>query len=129
MMRREQEAVMGKTFSGEDEQRRALMEAIFREHFIAVHGYIANKVRQPEVVDDLTSMVFLKAFRWLGEDRGVRQVRRWLYTTARTTIADYWQEQQKSLFLPLESVENSSVVLLEPQDDEQTQERVYHLLH
>lgn len=120
---------MGETFSDEDEQRRVLMEAIFQEHFVAVHRYISNKVRQLDVVDDLTSMVFLKAFRWLGEDRGVRQVRKWLYATAHTTIIDYWQEQQKSLFLPLESIENSSMVLFEPQIAEQTQERVYHLLH
>ncbi len=128
-MRREHEAAMGGSFSDEDERRRALMDAIFREHFTAVHRSIANKVRQPDVADDLTSMVFLKAFRWLLEDRGVGQVRSWLYATARTTIADYWQEQQKSLFLPLERIEDSSVVLFEPQDDEQTQKRVYHLLH
>jgi hypothetical protein len=83
---------MGRSFSDADERRRALMEAIFREHFSAVHRYISNKVRQTEVADDLTSMVFLKAFRWLGEDRGVRQVRSWLYAAARSTIADYWQE-------------------------------------
>jgi RNA polymerase sigma factor (sigma-70 family) len=116
-------------FSSEDERRRVLMEAVFREHFNAVHRYIANTVRPRDVVDDLTSIVFLKAFRWLGEDRGMKQVRSWLYATARTTIADYWQEQQKSLSLPLEEVEDSAVVPFEPQDDEQTQERVYHLLH
>jgi hypothetical protein len=43
----EQEAVMGSSFSEENEQRRALMEAIFREHFTEVHRYISNKVRQP----------------------------------------------------------------------------------
>jgi RNA polymerase sigma factor (sigma-70 family) len=120
---------MGESFSQEDERRRALMDAIFREHFIAVRRYISHKVSQPDAVDDLTSQVFLKAFRWLREDRGVGQVRSWLYATARTMIAEYWQEQQKSLFLPLESIEDSAVVLCAPQDDEQTQQHVYHLLH
>lgn len=115
--------------SNEDEQRRELMENIFREHFTAVHRYISSKVRQPDVVDDLTSIVFLKAFRWLRENKGVTQVRSWLYATARTTIADYWQEQQKSLFLPLERIEDGSVILFEPQNDEQVQKYVYHLLH
>src|SRR5258708_27753883 len=96
--------------SDEDEQRRELMEAIFREHFTAVHRYISNKVRQPDVADDLTSIVFLKAFRWLLEDRGVRQVRSWLYATARTTVADYWQEPQKSPLFPLHRVEGCSAV-------------------
>lgn len=116
-------------FSDEEEQRRRLMEAIFREHFTAVHRYITGKVGQLDVADDLTSMVFLKAFRWLLEDRGVRQVRSWLYATARTVVADYWHEQQKSLFLPLEQIANSAVAFFEPQDDEQTRKRVYHLLH
>lgn len=96
---------MAESFSQEDERRRALMDAVFREHFVALHHYISDKVRQPDVADDLTSQVFLKAFRWLREDRGIGQVRSWLYTTARTTIADYWQEQQKSLFIPLERIE------------------------
>src|SRR5260370_2649183 len=116
------------SYSDEDEQRRELMEAIFREHFTAVHRYISNKVRQPDVADDLTSIVFLKAFRWLLEDRGVRQVRSWLYATARTTVADYWQEQQKSPFFPLDRIEDSSVLLFEPQNDDQTQKHGVHLL-
>jgi len=124
-----QAAAMRLSSSDKDEQRRELMEAIFREHFTAVHRYISNKVRKPDVADDLTSIVFLKAFRWLLEDRGVRQVRSWLYATARTTIADYWQEQQKSPFFPLERIEDNSVLLFEPQNDEQTQKHVYHLLH
>src|SRR5258708_4154023 len=120
---------MGSSFSEENEKRRALMEAIFREHFTEVHRYISNKVRQPDVADDLTSLVFLKAFRWLLEDRGISQVRNWLYATARTTIADYWQGQQKRLALPLEMIEDSAGVSFEQVDDEQTRERVQRLLH
>lgn len=115
-------------FSEEDERRRTLMEAIFREHFTEVHRYISNKVRQPDVTDDLTSIVFLKAFRWLLEDRGMRQVRSWLYATARTTIAEYWHEQQKGLSLPLEMIEDSMAAPLEQLDDEQTLAHVQRLL-
>jgi RNA polymerase sigma factor (sigma-70 family) len=125
----EQEAAMGSSFSEEHERRRALMEAFFREHFTEVHRYISSKVRQPDVADDLTSMVFIKAFRWLLEDRGIGPVRNWLYATARTTIADYWQEQQKSPSLPLEMIEDSAAIPFEQLDDEQTQERVQRLLH
>jgi RNA polymerase sigma factor (sigma-70 family) len=120
---------MGDAFLQDDEQRRALMDAMFRVHFSAVHRYIARRVNQPDVVDDLTSQVFLKAVRWLREDLGVGQVRRWLYATARTTIAEYWQEQQKNLFLPLEKIADSAVVSMETQDDEQARKNVFHLLH
>lgn len=125
----EQEADMGSSFSEENERRRALMEAIFREHFTEVHRYISSKVRQPDVADDLTSIVFLKALRWLLEDRGMRRGRSWLYATARTTIADYWQEEQKRPSLPLEMIEDSAAAPFEQQDDEQTQEYVQRLLH
>ncbi len=105
------------------------METLFREHWTSVHRYISSKVRQPDVADDLASLVFLKAFRWLLEDRGMGQVHTWLYATARTSIADYWQEQQKRPSLPLESIEDSVAVPVEQQDDEQAQERVQRLLH
>jgi len=120
---------MESPFSEEAERRRALMEAIFRGHWTSVHRYISNKVRQPEVADDLTSLVFLKAYRWLLEDRGMSQVRNWLYATARTTIADYWQEQHKSSTLPLEMIQDSVAAPFEQLDDEQAFERVQHLLH
>jgi len=126
--RREYKAAMGLSFSGKDEQRRALMETIFREHYSEVHSFFSNKVRQPDVADDLTSMVFLKAFRWLLEDRGIRQVRSWLYAAARTTLADYWQEQLKHTALPLETIEGSTNVPFEPLENEQIQQRVQHLL-
>src|SRR5579883_510943 len=128
MMRREQEMAMCDSFPHEDEQHRALIDTIFRAHFIAVHRYIAHKVSQPDVVDDLTSQVFLKAFRWLREDRGVGQVRSWLYATARSTIAEYWQEQQTNIFLPLERIEESAAVSFTPRQDEQSRQHVYHLL-
>ena len=115
-------------FSEKDEQRRALMETIFREHYTEIHSFISNKVRQPDIADDLTSMVFLKAFRWLLEDRGMRQARSWLYAMARTTLADYWQEQLKRTSLPLEAIEDSAGVPFEQVENEQTQKRVQRLL-
>ena len=119
---------MGLSFSGKDEQRRALMETVFREHYTEIHSFISHKVRQLDVADDLTSIVFLKAFRWLLEDRGMRQVRSWLYAAARTTLADYWQEQLKRTSVPLEMIEDSAFVPFEPLENDQTQQRVQRLL-
>ena len=93
------------SFSEKERQRHKLMETIFREHYVEVHAFLLHKVRRPEVADDLTSVVFLKALRWLLEDRGIRQVRSWLYAAARTTLADYWQEQAQGAVLPLETLE------------------------
>src|SRR5260370_38961031 len=120
---------MGSFFSEEHERRRTLMETLFREHWTSVHRYISSKVRQPDVADDLASLVFLKAFRWLLEDRGMGQVHTWLYATARTRIADYWQEQHKKPSLPLQSIKGSVAGPVDQQDEGQAQERVQPLLH
>src|SRR5690242_19563386 len=118
------EVAMELSFSEQSKQRRVLMETIFREHYKGVHSFISNKVKQPEVVDDLTSKVFLKAFRWLLEDRGMRQVRSWLYATARTTIADYWREPLRFTPLSLETIEYNAPASFGHPENEQMQRRV-----
>jgi RNA polymerase sigma factor (sigma-70 family) len=128
-MSREEETTMAATFSQEDERRRALIEEMFRTHFTAVHRYISRQIQQPDLAADLTSLVFLKALRWLREDRGIPSVRSWLYAAARTTMAEYWQEQQRSVSLPLEMIEDSAPAPLDKGDERRTQERVKRLLH
>lgn len=115
------------SFSEKERQGYTLMEAIFREHYVEVHAFILHKVRRPEIADDLTSVVFLKALRWLLEDRGMRQVRSWLYAAARTTLADYWQEQAKGVALPLEALEDYAIIPHELEQGE-AQVRVQRLL-
>jgi RNA polymerase sigma factor (sigma-70 family) len=120
---------MGSSFSEEEVARRARMEALFREHFAEVYRYIYSKVKQVALAEDLTSYVFLKAFRWLLEDRGSERVRSWLYATARTTIADYWQERERTLLLLLDGAEEMAYeVSTENGQETQAYERVQHLL-
>jgi DNA-directed RNA polymerase specialized sigma24 family protein len=64
---------------------------IYRAYAADLQRYIFSKVGEPFLAEDLTSMVFLKALRWLREDQREESVRGWLYATARTTIADHWQ--------------------------------------
>lgn len=71
--------------------RDATLGSAFRENAARIYGFIYAKVGNREVAEDLTSQVFLKAARWLAEDRSADSIRSWLYTTARTVIADYWR--------------------------------------
>src|SRR6266700_746325 len=120
---------MGSSFSEEEAARRARMEALFREHFADLYRYIYSKVKQVALAEDLTSYVFLKAFRWLVEDRGADRVRSWFYATARTTIADYWQERERMPLLPLDVVEEMAFeISAENEQESQVYERVQHLL-
>jgi RNA polymerase sigma factor (sigma-70 family) len=73
-------------------------------------------VGQTALAEDLTSTVFLKALRWLQQERTQESVRGWLYATARTTIADYWQEQGQYEHLPLEMIAEEIAEVAELED-------------
>ncbi len=113
----------------EEGSRDDQLEAIFRAHFADLYRYIYRQVRDAVVAEDLTSAVFLKALRWLQQDRSQESVKGWLYATARSTIADYWRERAQMYLLPLEEVEE--MPLLSGESDEQVQPlqmRIQHLL-
>ena len=119
---------MGSAFAGGDE-RDAQLEAIFRAQFADLYRYIYRQVRDALVAEDLTSAVFLKALRWLQENRRPESVKGWLYATARSEIADYWREQGRLDVLPLEAAEE--MPMLAEVNDEQMQplqERIQRLL-
>ena len=65
----------------------------FHENATKLYRFIYAKVGNREAAEDLTSQVFLKAARWLAEDRNADSIRAWLYTTARSAIVDYWREE------------------------------------
>lgn len=91
--------------SSEEEARDRQLEAIFRSQAADLYRYIYRQVRQAALAEDLTSAVFLKALRWLQQDRSQKSVRGWLYATARSLIADYWREHAQLPLLPLEAAE------------------------
>jgi RNA polymerase sigma-70 factor (ECF subfamily) len=74
----------------------------FREHAARIYRFIYAKVGNREAAEDLTSQVFLKAVRWLAQDRSADSMRAWLYTVARCIVADYWREQSQHPTVPLE---------------------------
>lgn len=89
----------------EGERRDAQLDAIFRAHVADLYHYIYRQVKHVAVAEDLTSAVFLKALRWLQQERSSESVKGWLYATARSGIADYWREQANMRFLPLEALD------------------------
>ncbi|HVC83211.1 MAG TPA: sigma-70 family RNA polymerase sigma factor [Chloroflexota bacterium] len=78
----------------------------FQENAAKIYTFIYAKVGNRAAAEDLTSQVFLKAVRWLAEDRSGDSIRSWLYTTARSAIADYWREQSERAQVPLEEFEH-----------------------
>ncbi len=103
--------------SSEEDGKDTQLEAIFRMHFTDLYQYIYRQVRDVVIAEDLASAVFLKALRWLQQDRSQESVKGWLYATARSTIADYWHEHTQMQLLPLEEAEQMPV--LSDESDEQ----------
>ena len=76
---------------GSEQYRLTWLAEMYRAYAADLQRYIYGKVGEPFLAEDLTSMVFLKALRWLRGDQSKESARGWLYAVARTTIADHWQ--------------------------------------
>ncbi|QBD79107.1 sigma-70 family RNA polymerase sigma factor [Ktedonosporobacter rubrisoli] len=111
------------------EDRLHWLAEIYRIHAADLQRFIANKIGDPTMAEDLTSTVFLKALRWLDEDQGAENVRGWLYATARTTIVDYWQAQSQYEMHSLSGLEEQLLKSDGPTfASQQVETRVHHLL-
>src|SRR5438067_11932394 len=101
----------------------------FRENAAKIYRFIYAKVGNREAAEDLTSQVFLKATRWLVQDRSADSIRAWLYTVARGTIADYWREQSQHPTVPLDDPDAMLFCGREgPQEVRQTRKRAWRIL-
>ena len=101
----------------------------FRENAANIYRFIYAKVGNREAAEDLTSQVFLKATRWLAQDRSADSIRAWLYTVARSTIADYWREQSQRPTVPLEDPDAVLFCAREgPTEVRRTHERAWRIL-
>src|SRR5437764_1054633 len=101
----------------------------FRENAARIYRFIYAKVGNREAAEDLTSQVFLKATRWLAQDRSAESIRAWLYATARSAIADYWREQSQHPKVPLWDPDTVQFCGTEgPEEVRRTRERALRLL-
>lgn len=89
----------------DEDCRSSALGSAFQENAAQLYRYIFSKVGNAPLAEDLTSQVFLKAMRWLRQDRSPASVRGWLYATARTTIVDHWREQARLEMIPLDDLE------------------------
>lgn len=104
----------------EEDGERLLIEAaqrdpshfadLYEANFERVYAYIASRVRDREVAQDLTAEVFQTALANIGsfEWRGVPFVA-WLMRIASNAIADRWQRSAKEPPLPDEPIEEPGV--------------------
>ncbi len=94
-----------------------------------IYSYVYFRVgRDRDVVEDLVSDIFLKAYEKYDGTREVVVVRSWLYTIARNRIIDHYRTRKETI--PVEDIELSETpdALFTLIDDELDLERVTHAL-
>ncbi len=72
------------------------LERIFAVFLDPVHRFLYTRVGNREDAEDLTSQVFLKASTQLDSGRTESSVASWLFTVARTVLADHWRRYYRA---------------------------------
>jgi RNA polymerase sigma-70 factor, ECF subfamily len=79
------------------------LEDVFSRFVDPVYRFFYSHVGNREDAEDLTSEVFLKAARHLESERAEASVAKWLFTVARTVLADHWRKYYRgSPVVPLD---------------------------
>ncbi len=71
-------------------------EQVFERFIDPVYRFLYSRVGNREDAEDLTSEVFLKASQQLDSERAEASVARWLFTVARTVLADHWRRYYRT---------------------------------
>ena len=82
----------------------AAISQLYRQYAPRIYGYVASRVGDPTLADDLTSDVFLRALEGLPgfEYRGI-SLGAWLYRIAHDRVADHFRKQARRQTSPLEN--------------------------
>jgi RNA polymerase sigma factor (sigma-70 family) len=98
-------------------------EAVFREHFAAVHRFIARRVGRT-LAEDLAAEVFATAYRRRAAYQPERgSPRSWLYGIAANVVRGHWRDEQQLLDLDAR-LARDSLGLPAAQFDDAADERV-----
>ena len=84
---------------------------LYSQYKVAIQRFIAFRVSNAEIADDLTAEVFLKIWHYVKERRRITHFRGLLYRIARNTVADHYRSAR--IAIPLEDVPEVSLELLE----------------
>jgi RNA polymerase sigma-70 factor, ECF subfamily len=99
-------------------------EAVFREHFVPVHRFIARRVGKA-LAEDLAAEVFATAYRRRAAYQPERgSLRSWLYGIATNVVRGHWRDEQQLLELDAQVAHHSLWPLPTAQFADAADERV-----
>ncbi len=87
--------------------------AVYDAHVKDIHRFVYFKIGNKEEANDLTSMIFLKAWNHIQNKtlEDAKTLRALLYKIARTSIIDYYRETGNKLVASLDDEENKIEVV------------------
>jgi RNA polymerase sigma factor (sigma-70 family) len=86
------------------------LEQVFSRYIDPVYRFLYSRLGNREDAEDLTSEVFLKATRQLDSGRPEASIAQWLFTVARTVLADHWRRYYRAgASLPLDDARVGSL--------------------
>jgi RNA polymerase sigma-70 factor (ECF subfamily) len=72
----------------------AAQSDLMRRYQRRVSGFVRSIIRQPDAIEDVTQIVFIKMFRRLGRLRDAAVFESWLFTLARNTSLDFLRRRR-----------------------------------
>lgn len=75
--------------------------AIYSAFVERIYGFVFSHVGNLEDAEDITSQVFIKAYKGLGKFEARGSLDGWLFQVARSAMADFWRERYKLAAVPL----------------------------
>jgi RNA polymerase sigma-70 factor, ECF subfamily len=79
-----------------------IAEAVWSELHERLRGFVARRVPDRVVVDDLAQDILLRLYTHMGRLREQERLDAWAYQVARNAIADYWRDRAARRELPLD---------------------------
>jgi len=76
------------------------VEFIWQEFSEKLRGFIAKRVNDPMLVDDILQDVFLKIHTNLGHLKNLSKLKSWIYQVTRNAIIDYYRSHRINSELP-----------------------------
>jgi RNA polymerase sigma-70 factor, ECF subfamily len=79
-----------------------IAEAVWSELHERLRRFVARRVPDRVVVDDLTQDILLRLYTHMGRLREQERLDAWAYQVARNAIADYWRDRAARRELPFD---------------------------
>ncbi len=75
--------------------------AVYQAFIERIYAFVFSHVGNREDAEDVTSQVFIKAYKSLPAFEGRGSFDGWLFQIARTAVADFWRDRYKMSSIPL----------------------------